>query len=798
MKNKIILILLSAAAIGLGFLFFQNLYQPHIIFLKDNAEVRADDVWTIGDNVLYQCNNEFKSIAMPDVLHIKQGGTFDAESGFILAKHLWTSYKKKVSSLLSGRNFENPALKKWSFILGAALLLILGCWLAVIKLKHTYSARTPGKKKKKDANAKHLPQEESTYQGREAIVQFFLQIFKLQKGAAEEDEALFRRLDNPTPDGNYTYELRVKREDDWTSRRMTIGSIGEESGSRSTCYFVIYDDHLVVKIPPHPVTKFDKYIQSIKRDGVIAEKLQPRECLVPRISPILKKIHPFYEDQQLPIEKIEDKYIDWLKTNDEYQAYLKIGDSFAYFMDLSRYFFLGGILRKMHALTSRMAEEVSNQPGILWDTLEFEARYGQQHVLIADNLHSVYTSFENRVKSVLQQSSLSGEISSFQIKEWFLKYLSGESLSASDIDAAPGIAFDLNAAVKRLLREKEAPVEQYRQMIRAYTVGKSLQQDKGRLSGLITNLLDLLAWLNEKKIAVRDLKPDNLLVAGDPSKYPQFLESATQYSIGLIDLETAVSFDADDMKKIKQPPLGGTPAYSTLTHVLRNDILTTAFRDLPMILHLQDWYAAIGMIYEVATGEKLFVRTAKTLLKLKAAAKDHSKKEENPLKIMEDASRTFWREASREFESKVLENEKRLDYIDIIATRESKTLLVRLISGTQDLLSKDMRRILVSQRIFKGDKAKKRLYSAPYLKLKRFKTKLMEETAKKLQPEEGQTAARVLDELIYSKKQSAQLLSAAAALQKPVAIISAHALLKAVFVIVLVHMHQRKWGTVIS
>ena len=76
--------------------------------------------------------------------------------------------------------------------------------------------------------------------------------------------------------------------------------------------------------------------------------------------------------------------------------------------------------------------------------------------------------------------------------------------------------------------------------------------------------------------------------------------------------------------------------------------------------------------------------------------------------------------------------------------------------------------------------------------------KFMDETAKKLQPEEGQAAARVLDELIYLKKQSAQLLSAATALQKPVAIISAYDLLNAVFVIVLVHLHQHRWGIVIS
>ena len=59
--------------------------------------------------------------------------------------------------------------------------------------------------------------------------------------------------------------------------------------------------------------------------------------------------------------------------------------------------------------------------------------------------------------------------------------------------------------------------------------------------------------------------------------------------------------------------------------------MNTIFQDLPMILHLQDWYAAIGMIYTVVTGKRLFVRTAKTLLKLKASIKDHPQKKRKAL-----------------------------------------------------------------------------------------------------------------------------------------------------------------------
>jgi serine/threonine protein kinase len=805
MKKQSILILLAAVVIGLGFLFFQSIYQQHIIFLKDNTEIVADDAWIIGTTLFYQCDNDVKSIDMPKVLYVKQGGSIDAESSFILTKRLISSYKKEGSNLLSGPIFEKVDFKKWSLVSGAAILVILCCIVVFFKLKHRdkypkpKKSSTPKKKKKKAAKTKHRPAEEAIeYQGQEAIVQFFLGIFKMQKGATEEDDAQFLPVDTHTPDGNDIYELRVKLGDEWTSRRMTIGPIGEESGSRSTCYYVIYDDHLVIKVPPAPVTKFDKYIQSIKRDGAIAEKLQPKECLIPRVTVILKKVHPFLEDQELPIDKLEEKYIDWLKENDEFQAYLKIGDTFAYFMDLSRYFFLGNILMGMHGVKSKIVEEVFNQPDIIWNPVEFEARYGQQHVMIADNLHPVYTSFENRTKSALQQNHMADGISSFQIKEWFLKYLAGENLSASDIGTKPGVASDLNAVAKKLLRENGASVDQYRRMIRAYAVNRSLQQHKSQISGLITNLIDLMPWLYEKKIAMRDLKPDNLLVAGDPSKFPQFLESAALYSIGLIDVETAVSYEAEDMKNIKQPPLGGTPSFSTPTHVLRNDTLEAIYQDLPKILHLQDWYAVIGMIYTIVTGERLFDRTAKTLLKLKADIKDHPKKKAKPLEVFRDASRTFWREACTEFELKIQENEKRLNYISLITTKESKFLLDNLISETQKAISKAMQHTIASQGIFKGDKIKKNLYAASHLKISHFKIKFLDDQAKNLQPEKREVAATILDELIYLKKQSAHLISASSALKKSVPIISSYDLLNAIFIIVLVSMHQRKWGPVID
>ena len=809
MKQKAIFILLSAAVLGLGILYFQNIYQKHIIFLTGNRKIITNETWIVGDNLFYRLDNHVKSIEMSRVLYVKKGGTFDAASSWILAKYGWVSFEKKVLSFLSKISLQNVTLKKWPLRFGALIVgtLIAGivCFsILFFKLKHHVKTTEPKKKKSpkpkkkklKTASPANPPADETAYAGQEAIVQFFLMVFKHQKGITEEGEAQFRPVDTRMPDGNFIYELRVKVGDEWAARRMTIGPIGEESGSRSTCYYVIFDDHLVVKIPPLPVKNFDKYIQSIHRDSAIAEKLQPKECLIPRVSVILKKVHPFYEDTDLSIDKLEKKYIDWLKKNDTFQSFLKIGESFVYFMDLSRYFFLGNILKTIHDIAAKLIEESSNQPDILWNSVEFEARYGSQNVVIADNLHPVYTSFENRMREILQENYISDEVSSFQLKEWFLVYLAGGKLSAGDIETKPGVAPLLNRAVGTLFKEKETPVALYRNMIRTYVVNKNLQQHKNQLSGLITNLVELLAWMNEKKIAMRDLKPDNLLVAGNPSKFPQFLESAALYSIGFIDVETAVSFDAADVHQIKQPPIGGTPAYSTPSHMLRNNTLIRVFEDLPLILHLQDWYATVGMIYTVVTGERLFDQTAKTLLQLKASIKDNAKKKQKPLEVLAEASISFWRQAVDEFETKVQENEKRLNYISAIVSKDSKPVLMKMISQAQKLILKNIQQLIASQDIFKGDKIKKNLYAAPYLKIEHFKLRFMAEKAAKLPDQDREKARGFLDKLIYLKKQSAQVISTSNALKKSVPVVSASDLLKTMFAIVLVIMHQRQWGTV--
>ena len=96
------------------------------------------------------------------------------------------------------------------------------------------------------------------------IIAYFLNLFKLQCGDPDIDEnaCLFQPV--PSDSGvEPVYDLRVKCGDNWKSRRMSIRQLGEQVESKSICYKVIYDDQLVVKIPPKPIDDFKKYLEFI-------------------------------------------------------------------------------------------------------------------------------------------------------------------------------------------------------------------------------------------------------------------------------------------------------------------------------------------------------------------------------------------------------------------------------------------------------------------------------------------------------------------------------------------------------
>ncbi len=774
MKKKYFVSLVIVLFLIVGYLFFNDMINKNIIVLKDGTAISANETWQVGDKVFYKNNDRIDFVIGENVENIK------------VRYHL-VKGKRNSSGFFSKTNLEEINFTYWIKTVGTASIGAFLCIGFFFLSRHI--VRTQKIKGSADTAAKD-PEVEEKYVGREVVVAFFLNIFKSQKGLPKEAKAMLRPVETPSPNANCIYDLRLKNGEEWDTRRMTIGTLGEKSSSRSLSYYVIYDDHLVVKIPPTPITEFHQYAALIRKDGIIAEKLAPKECLVPRVSVILNKVHPFAEEPDLTPEILENKYMQLLESKPEFQQHLKIGETFAYFMDLSKYFFLSHIIDKMHDPHTKISESISEYPNIMWDPMEFEAKYGPKNTQIYDRLQPLSTSFENSVRAILQRNHVDFSIQEFQLRDWFLRCLSGGDLAAPELDVKAEITAELNALAKKLFFVPPGPVEAYRRMIQSYLTDRNLSLHKGQMSALITNIIDLLAWLKIKKVAIRDLKPDNLLVAGEPTKFPQFLESASQYSIGLIDVETAVSYEITAEEEIDQPQVGGTPSYATPSQLFTNEMIELVFDDLPTTLCLQDWYAAVGIIYKVVTGERLFAQAARALLELKNKIPNGFEEGREPAVILEEASLMYWQIAVAEFEEKIKEKAKTLKYISLIVSNDSKKMLTADISAAQKRLITSAKNIIESQTVFTSDKLKKSLLSATFTKINQLKTEFKSNKATlNFQPEQKEQARLVLEELEHLKRQSSHLASVLKLLHKPVPMISSYDLLKVMFYMVLLHMH---------
>ena len=178
---------------------------------------------------------------------------------------------------------------------------------------------------------------------------------------------------------------------------------------------------------------------------------------------------------------------------------------------------------------------------------------------------------------------------------------------------------------------------------------KSRQQ----IENIASNMLQLLCLLKEKRIALRDLKPDNLFMDADPDNYPVFLKDSSAFSIGVIDVETAVSLIPLPDGTIAQPLIGGTPLYATPLHLLRNKTIQTNFGDLAEALHLQDWYSTIAIIFKSVTGNNLFPRAARSfpaLLKILKSSRSKAAPDESTVKAM---CQRFWAAAAADIRSQL-------------------------------------------------------------------------------------------------------------------------------------------------
>jgi serine/threonine protein kinase len=514
-------------------------------------------------------------------------------------------------------------------------------------------------------NLQQKIQADRRLKNRAKVVDFFLNLYTVQMKCPKIAPKQFKQLDKVQGE-LFTYELAVKSFDKWTSRLMGITHLGETGGGKSKCFKVTYDDVLVVKIPRKPISNLSDYIEGIKIERQIATKLAPEiHCIAPQVSPILKRIPTFYEGMGWMPEEIEDKCTERLLQFPQFQEYLKIDGSFVYFMDISKYSFLSQIIKDMFNIDDKIQQEIIWSPDIILNFHKFEEKYGLANVPVWLNINDVYKEYERKIDNILDHYGLTHNISPYRKRYWFLRFL----IKKEDITNEPGVSstfFDeLNVTIKDLLYTRRAQIQRFIQTVSDHVRQEIFNQNTGRISSIITSILRLVTDLKEKQVALRDLKPDNMFVMMELARNSVYWAYENVVRLGLIDLETAISFEIPKNKSLKQPLLGGTPSYATPSNFVENSIIEAAFEKVPRILHLQDWHAAVCIIFITTTGKPLFVQSRNMLYKIiKLMTIPESQRP--PMKdFFQKNSLRFWLTAKEEFQKKTDAHQASLKAIKI-------------------------------------------------------------------------------------------------------------------------------------
>jgi serine/threonine protein kinase len=527
-------------------------------------------------------------------------------------------------------------------------------------------------KRKVNQNSKERLQVQQQKKEREKIVDFFLKLFSAQFKGTNQTSRSFK-LTDPNPNTtSFRYELKIKHSGKWITRPMGIMPIGEDTGRKSRCFKIIYDDILVIKIPLKPIKDFERYIDVIRNERMVARKLQPDiECIVPGVSSVLKKIPSFSQGMYRIPEEMEEKYIERLKQFPKFQDYLKIDGGFVFIMEISRYSFLVQLLDNLFNLNLKIKQEIIKHPDFISNLHYFEGRYGVKNIPVWLQMNHFFQDYQAEIDSLLKKHGFNENVRDYEKKEWFLAYLAGKKIMPSDSHISADFLKELNLSILKLKSEYAGAFQDYLKTVKAYVKRENFLQSKTLISSIIAGILRLLALLKEKQVAVRDLKPDNIFIAENSSEDSFLPEKGKPLPLGLIDLETAIAIDVTKIKKLEQPLPGGTPSYATPSNFVSNESLKEFYEDVPGILHLQDWHASLCMVYLAVSGESLFETSKNLIYEFVKTFQKTGMGEEELIAIFKEKNFLFWNSAQNEFSKRITNQEKRLKQIEVVLPYET-------------------------------------------------------------------------------------------------------------------------------
>jgi len=798
-KKKIVLYSLLAAVIVGGILFIKNVFVKDILLLKNGTIIATENTWELGTNVLYMDGQEISYVEQEAVEQIYAKGFHGFHNFKKRSRYYLTAVRKELVALIRlesiqaflsehGKKIGLKRTPLWVII----LLSLAVCGTVPFLIRQYLKIRKSVEVQVPVTDTTDLVQPALT--SIQTVKNFFLNLFRQQLGETEEAPGKIVPISGRSSDSMQVYELKIKQKDEWKSRRMAISPLGEGTGSKSQCFYVIYDTHIVVKIPPSPIIDFADYIRRIWEETAIVAKLSPMECIIPSISVILKKIKTFPDGSDLDPETLEKKYASWLEANPQFQNHLKVGDAFVFFMDLSRYYFLSHVMGGLHDMESEIHNEIVADSDVVQDYQGFENKYGQYGGAACMGLQNLYVQFDKEVNQLSTMSGRTISMGETQKRMLFLTRMADREYAENYRGLPDQQVEQVNRLLNKITAENTDVSKTYMKLLKQGIRKRMFNRNKVQMESIISNLLILLAMMGEKKVAMRDLKPDNLLVAGDPAKYPSFLSSTDEYSIGLIDVETAVKFEIKENGKPGQPQLGGTPFYATPSHFVTNGILNKVYADLPQILLLQDWYALVGIIYELETGKRLFIKTAIKIHAFMQTLHRSLAEKRNIPEVYKELSYTFWKTAKEEFDAKVNKSESMLKALKIVIPEQLQQRFKTYLREKKHESDSRIKAFIQSQTHFQTQKNRQSLLCCSYEAVCRLKAKYQQpEQTGKIADGKIPPTFQLLEDLAILKMESEKLAKMIQTLDADVPGVSVYDVLVIMFGIVVDAMYQTEW-----
>jgi serine/threonine protein kinase len=523
----------------------------------------------------------------------------------------------------------------------------------------------------------------------ELVVSFFLQLYGAQCAPGRQPQVRYSASSASGPHGTTIFELQVKDRAKIHRRRMSIGPLGPVGEGHSNCFIVIFDVHLVVKLPRSPITDYGHYIDSMDREREIAARLKGVPVIAPRVTTILEKVHRFGDHDSLSPDEVEGRYIAWMRRNPAFQRYLKVGDSFAFFMELSSHRFLHHVYGDLHLNEARIRGEIRDHGHLIWKPHEFIGRYGAAAQPVCAQLQGIYTN----CRRSLDLPGREPVLTDYQHKKAFLEALSAHVHKPGTASSSDEASLHMHG----LVGAQEAVLRHYRRTLVGYLQKTLFMRHRQQIGALVANTLYLTSWLHGRRIALRDLKPDNLLVVGESGDFPDFLKRREGFRLGLIDLETATAYQGqgEGGGLLSPPKPGGTPLYATPSHFVSFELLATIYPDPFEVLLEQDWYAAIAICFRTVTGEHLWDGTAGLFSALvETLASIDPGEAEVFAQLFSKLSCVFWSNARMEFRDKLHQHRTRLGKVKVDLSPRCVETLTKRIDRRLDLLQDEVRSLL--------------------------------------------------------------------------------------------------------